>query len=56
MQEFKGFEVIEKAGTLLGYDGEREVITPYDECVLIMPTKRFIKGASAVRLGRFINA
>lgn len=54
-QEFNGFEVIEKAGTLLGYDGETEVRTPYDNCVLIMPTRRFIKGSSAVRLGRFID-
>ncbi len=55
VEEFKGFEVIAKAGTVLGYDGDKEVTTPYDDCVLIMPTKRFIKGASAVRLGRFIE-
>ena len=55
VEEFNGFEVIEKVGTLLGYDGETEVRTPYDNCVLIMPTKRFIKGGSAVRLGQFID-
>jgi predicted deacylase len=55
VQEYNGFEVIEKAGTVLAYDGDSAVVTPYDNCVLIMPSKRLGKGGSAVRLGRFIS-
>lgn len=52
-QTFTGLQVIEKAGTLVGWDGEREVRTPYDHCVLVMPSKRLYRGQTAVRLGRF---
>ncbi len=55
VHEYNGFEVIEKAGTVLAYDGDAAVVTPYDNCVLIMPSKRLGKGGSAVRLGRFIS-
>lgn len=54
VSDFRGLEVIARAGTLIGYDGEREVRTPYDRCVLIMPSLRRRKGESAVRLGRFV--
>jgi hypothetical protein len=42
-------------GTLIGRDDEREVRTPYDDCVLIMPSRRFVKGQTAVRLGRYVE-
>ena len=48
-ETFTGLEVIEKAGTVIGYDGESEVTTPYDSCVLIMPSLRQTPGGSAVR-------
>ena len=51
---FIGMEVLEKQGTLIGRDGEREVRTPYDNCVLIMPSQRLHKGQTAVRLGRLV--
>lgn len=51
---FTGLEVIDHAGTLVGWDGEREVRTPYDRCVLVMPSKRLYRGQTAVRLGRFV--
>ncbi|MDA0996850.1 MAG: M14 family metallopeptidase [Proteobacteria bacterium] len=54
--DYKGLEVIEKAGTVLGYDGDEPVKTTYDHCVLIMPSKRLLKGNSAVRLGRFVES
>lgn len=54
VEDFHGFEVIEKAGTVLARDGGEDVKTPYDNCVLIMPSRRLNKGASAVRLGRFV--
>ncbi|MGA0025727.1 MAG: succinylglutamate desuccinylase [Burkholderiales bacterium] len=52
---FTGLEVVEQAGTLIGWDGEREVRTPYDGCVLVMPSKRLYRGQTAVRLGRFVS-
>ena len=50
-------EVIAEAGTLIGWDGDEEIRTPYDDCVLIMPSKRLRNqvGASAVRLGRLVS-
>jgi predicted deacylase len=53
VQDFRGMEVIPRAGTLIGHDGDREVRTPYDECVLIMPSRRLGRGQTAVRLGRY---
>ena len=50
-----GLAVVPKAGTLLARDGSAEIVTPYDDCVLIMPTRRPKKGETAVRLGRFVN-
>jgi predicted deacylase len=54
--EFKGLEIIADAGTIIGYDGDNEIKTPFDDCILIMPSQRLDKGASAVRLGRFVAA
>jgi len=45
---------IERKGTLLARDGERDIRTPYDDCVLIMPTRRPKAGETAVRLGRYV--
>ena len=52
---YYGMEIIPTAGTLLGTDGDREVRTPYDNCVLIMPSRRLVKGQTAVRLGRLVD-
>ncbi|CAG0967058.1 hypothetical protein BURK1_01020 [Burkholderiales bacterium] len=49
-----GLMVVEKAGTLLATDGDREVRTPHDDCVLVMPTRRPKSGETAVRLGQFV--
>ena len=51
--DFRGLEVLSPKGTLIGRDGTREIRTPYDDCVLIMPSRRLTKGQTAVRLGRF---
>jgi predicted deacylase len=50
-----GLSVIAAAGTLLAHDGDVEIRTPCDDCVLIMPTRRPKKGETAVRLGRFVE-
>ncbi|MCB2054622.1 MAG: succinylglutamate desuccinylase/aspartoacylase family protein [Geminicoccaceae bacterium] len=52
---FEGMEVIEKAGTRIAMDGERPVTTPYDRCVLIMPSNRLDPGQTAIRVGRFVE-
>lgn len=54
VEDFRGLEVIAKAGTLIGHDGDTPVATPHDDCVLIMPSRRLNRGATAVRLGRFL--
>lgn len=54
-ESFRGMEVIEKEGTLIGWDGDTEVRTPYDNCVLIMPSRRLRRGESAVRFGRYVR-
>lgn len=55
VDEFVGMEVIPQGGTVIAYDGSRPVRTPYDDCVLIMPTQRLGPGLTAVRLGRFVE-
>jgi predicted deacylase len=50
---YYGLEVIAKAGTLIAQDGGRAIRTPYDNCMLIMPTRRLTRGQTAVRLARF---
>lgn len=53
-EDYRGMEVIPKAGAVIGHDGDMPVTTPYDNCVLIMPSRRLRKGESAVRFGRYI--
>jgi len=53
--EYFGLECIEKSGTIIAKDDDRLIRTPYDNCVLIMPTRRVKPGQTAVRLGRFIG-
>ena len=55
VEDFQGMEVIAKAGTVIGYDGDTAIETPYDDCVLIMPSRRLQKGQSAVRFGRIVG-
>ena len=52
--DYRGLEVIAKRGTEIGRDDGKPVRTPYDDCVLIMPSRRLSKGQTAVRLGRFL--
>jgi hypothetical protein len=50
-----GLDVVTARGTLLATDGAREIRTPYDDCVLVMPARRPRKGETAVRLGRYVE-
>ncbi|MFC0385621.1 M14 family metallopeptidase [Muricoccus vinaceus] len=49
---FRGGEVIPHAGTLIARDGEAEVRTPHDDCMLVMPSPRVMRGHVAVRLAQ----
>ena len=54
-QDFRGLEVLPEKGSLIGLDGDREVRTPYDNCILLMPSRRLVRGQTAVRLGHFVD-
>ncbi len=55
-RKFEGQEVIAKAGTVLGHDEGEAVTTPYDNCVLVMPSSNrpLRAGVTVVRLGRLV--
>ncbi|MGO8865442.1 MAG: succinylglutamate desuccinylase/aspartoacylase family protein [Alphaproteobacteria bacterium] len=50
----RSLETIAEVGTLIARDGVREVRTPYDDCVPIMPARTLKPGLTAVRLGRVV--
>lgn len=51
---FKGLEVIPKAGTVVATDGDTTWKTPYDDCVMVMPSLKHLKpGTTVLRLGRY---
>ncbi len=54
VRKFEGQEVIARAGTVLGHDDGDPVTTPYDDCVLVMPSSNrpLRPGVTVVRLGR----
>jgi hypothetical protein len=53
--DYVGMEIIERKGTLIARDDSAEIRTPYDNCVLIMPSRRLRRGQTAVRLGRIVG-
>lgn len=50
-----GLDVVPRAGTVIATDGPRPIRTPYDDCVLVMPSNTPRRGQTAVRLGRFVE-
>jgi len=55
-QDWKGLEVVPQAGTLVARDGDTEWKTPYDDCVMVMPSMAHLKpGTTMVRLGRYAD-
>jgi predicted deacylase len=53
VQTYRGGDVIEKRNTLIAMDGTTEIRTPYDNCLMVMPSLRPSRGHTAVRLARF---
>jgi predicted deacylase len=55
VQAYRGGQVIARRNTLIALDGETEIRTPHDDCLLVMPSLRPSRGHTAVRLARFID-
>jgi predicted deacylase len=52
-RKWRGLELVPKAGTLVAQDGDKQWLTPYDNCVMVMPSMAHLKpGTTMVRLGR----
>ncbi len=52
-QDFRGGETIRRAGTTIAFDAGEPLATPYDDCVLVMPSVRQLRpGVTTVRLGQ----
>ena len=50
---YTGLELFEKAGTVMGDNDGVPVVTPYDDCVLVMPSTRQARaGVTVVRFAR----
>ena len=54
VQPFRGGDVVPQRDTLIAVDGPVEIRTPYDDCLLVMPSLRPSRGHTAVRLARFV--
>jgi hypothetical protein len=53
---YTGLERFPKAGTVIGWQDDQPVVTPYDDCVLVMPSLRQLRpGVTVVRFGRQIR-
>lgn len=53
VQPWRGGEVVARRNTLIAFDGNEEIRTPHDDCLLVMPSLRPSRGHTAVRLARF---
>lgn len=50
---YTGNEIFAKAGSVIAHDDGRPITTPYDDCVLVMPSVRQLRpGVTTVRLGQ----
>nr|WP_315219651.1 M14 family metallopeptidase [uncultured Duganella sp.] len=53
---YTGLETFADAGTIIGWDGDKPVRTPYPNCVLVMPSLRQLRaGVTVVRLGQLLD-
>lgn len=53
---FPSGEIIAARNTLIALDGDAEVRTPHDHCLMVMPALATQKGQTAVRLAKFVDA
>jgi predicted deacylase len=54
VRPFRGGDVVPARGTLIATDGQTEIRTPHDDCLLVMPSLRPSRGHTAVRLARIV--
>ncbi len=54
VRPFRGGEVVKARDTLIARDGAAEILTPHDDCLLVMPSLRPSRGHTAIRLARFL--
>lgn len=55
VDDYRGMELIPKAGTVIAREPGREVVTPYDNCVLVQPSLRHLgPGVTVVRLAKVL--
>ena len=54
MHEYRGGEIIRAANTVIARDGDEEIRTPHDDCLLVMPSLRASRGHTAIRLARLV--
>jgi hypothetical protein len=52
IRNFRGGDIIRKAGTLIAHDGDTEIRTPHDNCLLVMPSLKPSRGHTAIRLAK----
>jgi predicted deacylase len=50
VEDFANGDCIDKAGTVIGYDGKKPIVTPYNQCFLVMPVQFRKRGGRAVSL------
>ncbi len=50
VENYVGMEVIEQAGTVIAHDGGEPVVTPHDNCLLMMPNYKPGAGTRKLRL------
>lgn len=55
MRAYRGGDLVPERNTLIALDGEAEIRTPHDDCLLVMPSLRTLPGHTAVRLARFVE-
>jgi hypothetical protein len=55
VRPYRGGDVVAERNTLIALDGDTEIRTPHDHCLLVMPSLRTIPGHTAVRLARFVE-
>jgi predicted deacylase len=49
---FRGGDIIARADTLIAHDGDDEIRTPHDNCLLVMPSLKPSRGHTAIRLAK----
>lgn len=52
---YTGLEIFHEAGSIVGWNDGQEIVTPYADCVLVMPSVRQLRpGVTVVRLGQIV--